>query len=146
MNHDKARQVDPTSDREDAGKWRYTSANNGKARVTGGCVVFGPCEVCKDDHETFCDTCWNSRLAVVGTCPGHDTAEEANAHHKTYMLDNRLELDRKMSNQMLKCQICKEYTEGMAYVGEWEMYILCDEHRTREVVEGLYQVGESWHS
>lgn len=88
----------------------------------------------------------------IGYClehGGHDTAEEARECYKSYMLDKHLHLDRKISDDILmKCKVkgCEEFTSGFASVGGYSMFILCDKHRTREEVERLYSVGESWES
>lgn len=85
----------------------------------------------------------------VGYCAdhgGHETQEDAELCYKAYLLDNELLLNRKISNQMLRCRVCKKYTDGYARVGEYHMYVLCEEHMTREHVANLFQVYESWES
>ena len=159
MNYDKARQVDPTADRSDAGKWRYTSGNHRSGtHATGACSPYLTCGACNGwgshwqehtrTHEP-CVPCVGKGYQDLGdaACPGHDTAEEAYAHQTEYLLDHIR--CGQMSNQMLRCQApeCSAYSEHYAEVGQASMFILCDAHRTREVVAELFgTAGEVWHS
>lgn len=126
MNYDGPRQI---ADGPSAGKWHYTTKN----RRTGTHSI----GYCRE------------------SCPGHDTAEEACEHQTRYSLDRELRLDGRRQNQVLRCEArsigdedaCGAYTEHFAQVGEWIIYTLCDQHRTREVVADLLgTVGESMHS
>lgn len=76
---------------------------------------------------------------------GHATEKEACECFKQYQLDHHLRFSKQL-NQQHKCKICEEYTEGLAYVGEYECFSLCEKHQNRESVEQIYQVGESWQS
>ena len=142
MNYLQARQIESGLH---AGKWHYTSMNDGRIHAIGYCSIYKDCPTC--DGRSFmtdnpCATC--DKKGVVRKTDDefcfHDTAEEANEHYKLYLLDDA-KYDRKMSNQMLKCQICGEYTEKMASAGEWSTFILCDEHLNRESLEQLLHVG-----
>lgn len=88
-------------------------------------------------------TCKNdNRVWPVGYCAQsdgghHDTKEDAYKCYTKYLLDNRMRLDRKLSNMQLKCEICAVYTEMQAEVDQ-TAFTLCDEHRTRENVEKLF--------
>lgn len=98
-------------------------------------------------------TCMNDgRIWPVGYCADaggghHDTAEEARECYTRYLLENRMRLDGKMDNQQLRCEICKEFTDGFAEV-DHSHFTLCGEHRTREHVEKLFgtvgQITSSW--
>ena len=104
---------------ESTKKWHYTSENNGRIHPIGYCA----------NHE------------------GHETAEEAQACYKGYLLDNNLLLDGKWEGQLSKCQVCGEWTDGMASIPWNQWYVtLCDTHRNRGEVERLFTVGESWQS
>lgn len=153
MNHDKARQI---QDGPNAGKWHFTTANDGHIYPTGYCGAYLPCSNCggvsagwPEGSKYDCATCYNTGAVVVpvgARCKGHDTPEGAYAHQKAYQLDHRLWLDRKLSGEQRPCRVCGEWTQGVAQVGAWWTAVLCDEHRTREHVEALFDVGESWHS
>lgn len=74
----------------------------------------------------------------VGYCadhPPHATEAEARECYRQYELDNARE--GKLSDQMLKCRVCGEYTEGFMEVGHTQMVVLCDVHRTREQLDKL---------
>lgn len=159
MNYDKARQVDPDSDRPDAGKWRYTSSNRRTGtHATGACSPFQSCTACngwgghwKEESRTRepCEACSGKGAIDMGehACPGHDTPEEANAHQTDYLLARRRE--GTMANQQQRCQApgCEAWTQGFVEVGRASLFVLCDEHRTRDVVAELFgTVGEVWHS
>ena len=58
MNYHQPRQIEPTADRPDAGKWRYTNMNDGFVWPEGYCAE----------------------------CPGHDTKEGAYEHQTQYVL------------------------------------------------------------
>jgi len=81
---------------------------------------------------------------------GHATKEEALECYKKYTLDFDLRFreDKENANTLNRCQYpdCKEYTSGYANVGAYNMIILCKNHRNRECVSELYEVGESWES
>jgi hypothetical protein len=71
---------------------------------------------------------------------GHETPEEAAACYKRYVLDHELDLTRVNSDAQYKCVVCGEWTQGYARVGWTRQYALCDQHRTREQVELLYEI------
>jgi hypothetical protein len=76
---------------------------------------------------------------------GHETAEEACECYKQYLLDQRTR-HSDMSNQMLRCEICGEFTQHVVYIGAYEIHKLCVTHATREFLEQVVTVGESWES
>lgn len=129
MNYDDARQVNPRSHRDDAGRWRYTRMNDGHVWPIGYCAK---------------------------NCPGHKTAEEAREHYRQYLLDNLqfTEGPDSLPEALYRCAApdCEEYTTGRATVrGRYLLsWFLCDEHRNRETVEQHFMppgcIGMSFHS
>lgn len=93
------------------GKWDFTCRNDDDVWAVGYCAEAG------GGH--------------------HESEEEARDCYTKYLLDKELTFT-KMANQQRRCQVCQEYTEGIAQVGQATMYVLCDEHRNREEVEKLY--------
>lgn len=80
---------------------------------------------------------------------GHATEEEACECYKNYMLDTQLSLmDKEPANatQQFKCKACGAWTACRAMVGPYQVFDLCPQHQTREEVEKLFSVGESWQS
>ena len=77
---------------------------------------------------------------------GHATKEEACQCYTKYLMDTALYFGNADDAQH-KCKICGEWTTGYAQVDNGSMYDLCDKHKTREVVETLFEtVGEIWSS
>jgi hypothetical protein len=71
---------------------------------------------------------------------GHATAEEACECYHAYELDNELEFKSIPNDQaatLHRCEApdCKEHTAGVAFLGQYNHYYLCDAHRNRENVE-----------
>jgi len=79
----------------------------------------------------------DERIWAVGYCAnGHDhaTKEEAEACYATYLIETKLTLDGKLSDQMLKCKECGVYTDRYAEI-DGTMLVLCDQHRNLETVK-----------
>jgi len=111
------------ADGQPSGKWHFTCQNK---RVNGGEPY--PVGYCR------------------GGCPGHDTPEEAAEHYKQYQLDTMLRLDGFTKNQQHKCRVCGAWTQHFAEV-DMHIFNLCDDHRTREHVAGLFEAStEMWGS
>lgn len=164
MNHLRARQVDPASDRPDAGRFRYTTFN----RRTGAYPIgyCSPLAACSNprcllgktwdpdaptDPVRRCSDCdGRGYLNRADPCPGHDTAEEARAHYRAYLLAETLRLDVRCADDIQhQCDVdgCATWTQAGASVGQYQSWWLCDAHRTAETVDGLFgDVGESWES
>lgn len=91
----------------------------------------------------------DGRITPLGYCAGHKghgTAEQANECYKGYLINNNLLLDGKWTPPA-NCLMCQELTDGMASIPwAWWYAALCDTHRTQEVVEKIFVVGESWES
>lgn len=151
MNHDAARK------REKDGRWDYT-------RLTGQGRIYpiGYCAGWSDPRE------WTKVLPVemreqeyTRLAPfeghyhtdGHATAEEARECYKRFLLDTKLGFNRwehdTLPGALHICEepACTEYTAHQASIGgHMLLWHLCEAHLTREVVEGLLVVGESFHS
>lgn len=116
MNYYKALQ------READGRWDYTCTRDGKTWATGGCAA----------HDD-----------------GHATEAEAYACQKTFMLTRLLEIVEPSSERrVFPCAAagCSEVTSGKILVGPMLAWPLCDQHRNKETVSVLLQVGESLSS
>lgn len=109
MNYYDARQIDPSADRPDAGKWRYTRVR---------------------DHQTF-------EEGYCRGCPGHDTREEAFAHQREYELDNA-DFDRSWKTEpwgpcaFPGCEVKRTPREVMVGPGMGFGVRLCPDHMNRE--------------
>lgn len=106
-------------------------------------------EIVKDDQPTgkFHYTCRDTPVGYCGPDCDHGSIEEACEHYKQYLLDNMLVVDDKPNaHAQYKCKICDVFTSGYVHVGNYRMFILCADHRTRENVSDLLKVGESWES
>lgn len=122
MNYDQARQVDPTSNWDDAGKWRYTTMNDGRVWPVG---------YCRD-------------------CPGHDTREGAYEHQTQWVIDDA-NFDGSWATAQHQCEApgCGVWTQRFAShgAGHYATVDLCDEHCNRETLALIIgTVGDSWHS
>lgn len=66
---------------------------------------------------------------------GHATAEEAQECYRRYLLDQRLRMGLKLSDQQQKCVECSAWTQGLAMIDGSTHLVLCEQHQAREVVE-----------
>lgn len=120
MNYYQARQ------QKDNLRWYFTCKNDGKMWPVGYCA--GPCD---DDPEH----------ASKYHEDGHPSPEAAAECYKLYLLDHDLHFnDGEGSKLMRVCEHpdCDEFTAGTATVRH-HRWFLCDEHRTREVVDTLFE-------
>ncbi len=126
-------------------KWDYTVNN----------MPIGYCQEYKDpdDYPDWLKKCM--RQAEIDRIRsfkdkhhthGHTTQEEACNCYKEYMLDNYLSVGREDSSSQHKCKKCNEWTQGLAGVGGYHLWNLCEKHQTREIISEFYDVGESWES
>ena len=130
------------------GRWDYT--RNGRA--TGYCREYEPLK--EDGSLLSPETARNHNermLPLVGNfhADGHATEQEACDCYKKYMLDTSLRLtpvEPVNASQQNRCKICDKFTACHAYVGAYQLFVLCPEHQTREHVEAILTVGESWES
>ena len=95
MNYDQARQIDPAAARPDAGKWHYTSMNDGRVHAIGYCSPIDTCPVCDGNAGIWstkplaCSACDNKGYRwMENPCPGHDTADEAERHYYEWQADH----------------------------------------------------------
>lgn len=130
------------------GRWDYT--RNGLPY--GYCCEYKPipedakwisAEQAKRHNEEM------AKLAHKFHTDGHTTKEEACECYKQYLLDTKLRLmptEPENAHQQFKCKACGKWTACHASVGPYRQFDLCPEHQTREEVEKLLTVGESWES
>lgn len=69
---------------------------------------------------------------------GHETAEEACACYRNYLLDHHLRLDGKFHDAKEKCAECSDWTQTFARVHGSSPIVLCESHLNRETVEKHY--------
>jgi len=106
--------------RNDSKRWDYTNKNDGRVYPIGYC----------------------GEAANEPNNEGHHATEaEACECYKKYLLDTRLKLDGTWTNEKHLCEVrgCSEWTQHYADV-DGHIFDLCDEHRTRAVIEQLYTV------
>lgn len=136
--------------RESDKRWDYTSRNDNRVHPLGYCAgtfdkvwpEWDESRVAWPSREHYeADRARASEHRDKYHGDGHATAEEACACYRDFMLDQRLHLDGRMQDQQLRCRECGTFTDRAARIGSHELIPLCDEHRTREVVERHYEVG-----
>lgn len=79
----------------------------------------------------------DDRVWAVGyctDCPGHDTPEEAREHYRQYTLDTAFEIEVSWPGNA--CRVCGALTTKGCSV-DHSLYLLCDEHRTREHLDSV---------
>lgn len=98
-------------------------------------------------------TRFNRRVGTwpIGYCRDHEphaTPDEARECYTKYMLAECVRLDATLGEyNPCRADGCDILTNRAAAVGEWNLYRLCDVHRTREQVAVLFgTVGDSVHS
>lgn len=144
MNYYQARQ-------RTTGRWDYTVMNNRLVSPVGYCqgrfdTIFperrDPSWSWYLDDEHYA----HERAKVLPFAAhyhddGHATEDEANACYRRYQLDQRLRLDGgEGGHAYYRCQApggCTTLTNRYAELDHLSLFHLCDEHRTREVVEQL---------
>jgi len=134
MNYYQAKQ------RKSDNKWDYTRNN----RPTGYCCEYKEIDpkvipITEAQQKEYRDTSHKHHVN------GHASEEEACECYKQYLLDHQLILNKKMSNQQLKCRVCDQWTQGFAEV-HCSMFVLCPEHNNRKAVESLLSIGEACSS
>lgn len=158
MNHDAPREkvID--------GTWGYTSANDGRVHAIGYCApfhefspetircIYGDGEDGLARYEAYIAPYREAEAAGKFHDGGHATKEEACECYKRYLLDFHLRFSEgpEKPDVLYKCDAtgCEQFTACTGEItGDFgPHWSLCEAHRTREVVEGLLKVGESWHS
>ncbi len=102
--------------------WHYTSMNDGRIHPIGYCAGHGP----------------------------HTTEDAARRCYRDYELNERLQLDGTVGHwNPCEQDGCEVLTNRQARINPWgPSWLLCDEHRTKDVCAGLYGelAGDSVHS
>jgi hypothetical protein len=97
----------------DAGKWYAVVIERQGARRVGYCAL---------------------------ACPGHNSSEEALAHHLQYQLDREADLWLERRAAPRDCEICGEPTTLRARLGhDTQLFILCREHQSTSSLQKLFQ-------
>lgn len=122
-------------DGKPSGLWHYTC--NGGA--VGYCSIYRECPECEGRSlmaDIQCERCQNKGYIVADPCPGHPSAEEAEAHFHEYQIDHA-SFDHTHRDQQRPCKICGTWTQRYAQLGGEMPYTfeLCDEHHTREFLK-----------
>lgn len=133
-----------SAQQDEDGKWFFTC--NGYP--TGYCQEYK--EFSEDDIKNFyiseSQIKEHEDTKTKHHCCGHDTYGEACECFKQYMLDHRLRLGLKMSNQQLKCEACGDWTQNYIEI-DYRVMPLCEKHNNRETVESLYKApSQMWAS
>lgn len=118
MNYREPRQI-LGPDGVPTGKWRFTTMNDGVVWASGYC------------SDRRCE---------------HDTAEEAAACYREWLLDHRLRRGT-AENRMLPCEVCGEFTRHYVEINH-TTYTLCEKHYGREhcaeMISGFYSESSSY--
>lgn len=133
MNYYDARER-KTASGNPSGRWDYTCMNDGQIWPVGYCRAFSePSEIMlisESERERL------RSFAHKHHIDGHDTADEARECYRQYLLDQRLNLHNYETESQHKCVVCGAWTGAFAEVNH-QIFVLCDEHRTREQVDKL---------
>jgi hypothetical protein len=133
--------------RESTKRWDYTCRNDNRIWPVGYCAGWRD-YTAEERRQCMMNDVWyanyESRRASYHT-DGHATSDEACECYKQYQLDDGLRFGEDSSSQK-KCQVCEAWTTKRAMVGGYRSFVLCEAHATREEVEKLFTVGESWES
>jgi len=141
MNYYQARQ------RSETKRWDFTCMNDEKAWPVGYCAGFREwkdVEFYTPEQNKVRREEWEKKFLPLKDkfhCDGHETAEEAAACYRQYLLDTRLSfMPHKESAEgyYKRCAKCGTLTNGAVEVGHGEIIPICDEHQTREVMEEIY--------
>lgn len=130
------------------GRWDYTT--NG--HPTGYCREYAPIKEYGSGVNPEAARGYNQNMLPFVKnfhTDGHETEQEACDCYRKYILDTSLRLTPEEpvnASQQTRCRICNKFTACHSYVGAYNLFVLCPEHQTRECVESLYSVGESWES
>ncbi|MGH8132175.1 MAG: hypothetical protein ACRETP_02925 [Steroidobacteraceae bacterium] len=100
-------------DGADAGKWYAVVIERQAVRRTGYCAL---------------------------GCPGHDSSDQALAHHLQYQLDRESDLWLDRRSPPRDCEICGEPTTLRARLGrDTKLFVLCREHQSTHSLQKLHQ-------
>ena len=76
-------------------------------------------------------------------CPGHRSPDDARSHYKQYLLDHAQLVGYEWRNARYKCAECGEFTTKYARLYNGRTFNLCDKHRSRHVIEPLFQISDT---
>lgn len=133
MNYYAARQ------RQSDSRWDFTCRNDDRIWPVGYC---GGWAEWTDADEARIPGLQRAQEKLLPFKPhfhedGHETAEQACGCYRRYLLDTRTRYDLSHPEYQRKCAKCGAWTEAAAEV-DHTIFDLCDEHRTREVLEELF--------
>lgn len=122
------------------GKFDYTCKNHMQVWAIGFCQGWENIPESKRENMGMSDKFYERLLANKSRFheDGHDTPEEAIDCYREYQLDVLTDYEAELKDTKKKCEVCGEWTQGVARVKQVnEEIVLCDEHRTRHVVNEL---------
>ena len=100
-------------DGDDAGKWYTVVIERKGVRRTGYCAL---------------------------GCSGHESSDEALAHHLQYQLDRESDLWLERRAQALDCQVCGQQTTLRARLGrDTKLFVLCRDHQSTNSLKALFR-------
>lgn len=115
MNYYGARQIDPASDRPEAGRWHYTCMNDGRVWPVGDCA---------------------------DGCGGHESPEDACQHYVEGQVAKGVRWSECSWTTCDNRPNCDKPARNVAYVGSASSmgYTLCNDHASDGVAEALYRL------
>lgn len=73
-------------------------------------------------------------------CRGHDSSEEALAHHLQFQLDRETDLWMARPHEARECEVCGTPTTLRARLGRGtKLYVLCADHQASSNLQALFQ-------
>ncbi len=76
---------------------------------------------------------------------GHATYAEACECYRQFLLDQDLRMEGLTNYTQHKCTVCEAWTQRYAQIDQ-RQWFLCDAHCTREEIEKVFTIGESFGS
>lgn len=149
MNHEHAAQIGAGPS---VGKWHYVCSHQTGTYAIGNCSKWTTCDECVGrPFGSSCAKCNGSKTMLhPHPCPGHDTAEQACAHQREYVLSTAdFVPDDPKATKLEHCLICGTWTSGYAVYGQGRIFrhSLCFAHCNKESLDKLAPaVGEAWTS
>lgn len=140
MNYYQARQ------RKKDGRWDFTVLNDGNVRSCGYCTAWEEILRVREraaemglptnpHHDALIDSFQDKFHG-----DGHETPEEASECYKEYVLDIRTSYTTgtRSTKHLCVAEGCEEYTSFGANA-DGRVFWLCNTHRNRETVSGLFE-------
>ena len=103
----------------------------------------------RENDKKWDFTCHNKRTGTrpVGKCADmackHDTEQEAQECYRQWLLDIKLDIEgQEFGKPWLECEVegCDHDTNVRVKAGQYHSWILCQTHRTKEVVASMLKV------